>query len=96
MVSLKNHMKLHARKDPFVVPLKINFQEDADTFLLELKKGYRESNYVKLRQQLRRIGKRVACHGDEYPDSRKINLFPDSRKINSFPDSRKVSSFPDS
>ena len=35
----------------------------------------------------------VACHGAEYPDSRKINSFPDSRKINSFPDSRKIKSY---
>ena len=39
---------------------------------------------------------RVACHGAEYPDSRKISSFPDSRKIISFPDSRKIYSFPDS
>ena len=38
----------------------------------------------------------VACHGAEYPDSRKINSFPDTRKTISFPDSRKTNSFPDS
>ena len=47
----------------------------------------------------------VDCHGAEYPDRRKVNLFPVSgkiilfsvsRMINPFPDSRKIKSFPGS